>query len=225
MLKIGHRGAAGHAVENTAQSLQKALDLKVDMIELDVHLCASGELVVFHDRKVSRVTDSKGAIKRKTLAEIKKLHTSDNQEILTLVEALQIINGRCGINIELKHRGTAASLAEVIKQMTKTKEWSLDKFIISSFHHRELRRLKDLHPEIRIGLLYYRNFRSVVKKAKKMSAFSVHFNKRFMKKKLVESLQAQDIKFFVWTANTLGDINRAKELGVDGIITDFPELV
>ncbi|MCX6779000.1 MAG: glycerophosphodiester phosphodiesterase family protein, partial [Candidatus Magasanikbacteria bacterium] len=163
MLKIGHRGVAGHEVENTAKSLQKALDLKVDMIELDVHKCASGELVVFHDKRVSRITDSSGSIRKKTLAEIKKLRTSDNQEILTLAEALEIIDGRCNVNIEIKHRGVASALVDVVRQLTEKQKWQLDQFLISSFYHRELGRLKKIHPEIKIGLLYYRNLRSAVK--------------------------------------------------------------
>ncbi|HPV70829.1 MAG TPA: glycerophosphodiester phosphodiesterase family protein [Candidatus Magasanikbacteria bacterium] len=228
MIKIGHRGAAGYEVENTAKSLEKALALKVDMIELDVHQCASGELVVFHDKKVRRITKAKGSIRKKTLEEIKKIHTCDEQEILTLIEALQIIDGRCIVNIEIKHRGVANILIKTIEQLIRHSNWQWDKFIFSSFRHKELVRLKNYNQNIKIGLLYgllYRGyFRSIIKKAKKTAAFSVHGHKHFMKKKFIEVLRENDIKFFVWTVNKPEEITLAKELGVDGVVTDYPDL-
>jgi glycerophosphoryl diester phosphodiesterase len=72
-LKIGHRGAAGHAPENTLLSFQKAMDLGVDMIELDVYVCKTGELVVIHDEKVDRTTNGTGYVREKTLDELKIL--------------------------------------------------------------------------------------------------------------------------------------------------------
>lgn len=228
MIKIGHRGAAGYETENTVKSLRKALALKVDMIELDVHQCASGELVVFHDRKMGRLTEAKGFLRKKTLPEIKKIKTVDGQEILTLTEALQIIDGRCIVNIEIKHRGVAIFLIKTIEQLIRHSNWQWDKFIFSSFCHKELVRLKNYNQEIKIGLLYgllYRgHFRSIIKKAKETAAFSIHGHKHLMKKKFVEDLHQNDIKFFVWTINKPAEIHRAKELRVDGVITDYPDL-
>ena len=73
MLKIGHRGAAGYAPENTLLSFQKAMDLGVDMIELDVYVCKTGELVVIHDEKVERTTNGTGYIREKTFSELRSL--------------------------------------------------------------------------------------------------------------------------------------------------------
>ena len=72
-LVIGHRGAKGHAPENTLKSIQKAIELGVDGIEIDVFRCASGELVVFHDKSVEKLTDGKGYIEQMSLDSIKKL--------------------------------------------------------------------------------------------------------------------------------------------------------
>ncbi len=224
MLKIGHRGAAGYEVENTLKSFQKALDLKVDIIELDVHQCASGELVVFHDKKIKRLTEERGSIIKMTLAEIQELRLSDGQKILTLDEALDLIAGRAQVNIDIKKRGIAPALVAALNNHLSKPHWETRHFIISSFFHRELRLIKKLNADLKIGLLYYRNLRNIAKKAKKMSAYSVHLNKRYLRKKTIENLRSYGIKIFIWTINSPNEISQARELGVDGIMTDFPDL-
>lgn len=225
MLKIGHRGAAGHELENTLKSFQKALDLKVDIIELDVNQCASGELVVFHDKRTKRITDIRGNIRKMSLAEIKELSLPDGQKISTLQEVLDLIDKRCAVNIEIKTRGSAASLARVLEEYLEKRHWSIDQFLITSFFHRELRRIKELNADFKIGLLYYRHLRNIPMKAKKMGAYSVHLNTRYLKKKLIDKLREQNIKIFIWTVNHTHELKKARELGVDGVVTDFPDLV
>ena len=95
ILKIGHRGAKGHVVENTLASIQKALDFGVHGIEIDVHLCKSGELVVFHDFTLDRITNGSGEISAFTLSELKQFKIEDKFEIPTLEEVLNIINNSC----------------------------------------------------------------------------------------------------------------------------------
>ena len=101
ILKIGHRGAKGYEPENTLISFQKAIDLNVDGIELDVHLSSDGEIMVIHDETIDRTTNGKGFVKPLYCIGIKKI------EIPTLTEVLDLINQKCFINIELKGIGTA----------------------------------------------------------------------------------------------------------------------
>lgn len=225
MPKIGHRGAAGYEVENTKRSIKKALELRVDMVELDVRRCASGELVVFHDARVDRITYGHGAIKKMTLAEIKNLRTWDEQQILTLPEALDFIGGRCWVNLDIKCQGVAGQLVEIIHNSVATKKWRLRQFLISSFNHRELLRIKTLEKELKIGLLYNRWVRSVLRRATRMSAYSVHFNFNYIKRTTVELLRDRGIKSFVWTVNDETSARRAYSLGVDGIISDYPDII
>ena len=93
VLRIGHRGAAGHAPENTLVSFEKAIDLGCDMTELDVHICGSGELVVIHDETVDRTTNGSGRVSELTLREIKILDAGDGEEIPTLEEVLELLRG------------------------------------------------------------------------------------------------------------------------------------
>jgi glycerophosphoryl diester phosphodiesterase len=73
LTKIGHRGACGYAPENTLLSFQKAIELNVDMVELDVYVCKTGELVVIHDEKVDRTTNGHGYVMEKTFEELRSL--------------------------------------------------------------------------------------------------------------------------------------------------------
>ncbi len=106
-LKIGHRGAKAHSVENTIASIEKALELRVHGIEIDVHKCISGELVVFHDFTLDEMTNGSGEVAKHTLEQLKILKVKDQYEIPTLEEVLDIIDKKCILNIELKGKDTA----------------------------------------------------------------------------------------------------------------------
>src|SRR6478736_2939754 len=100
-LIIGHRGAKGYQPENTLSSFQKALDMKVDGIELDVHLSSDGEIIVFHDETLNRITNGKGDINRYTLSELRDFRIAKEHQIPTLKEVFDLIDKKCFINIEL----------------------------------------------------------------------------------------------------------------------------
>ncbi len=101
-LKIGHRGACGYEPENTLRSFKRALDLQVDMVEFDVYTLAGGEIVIIHDDKVNRTTNGHGYVLDKNFEEIRKLDAGQGEKIPTLEEALDLIDKKCQVNIELK---------------------------------------------------------------------------------------------------------------------------
>ena len=104
---IGHRGAKGHLAENTLPSISKAIELGVDGIEIDIFKCASGELVVFHDKTLEKLTNSTGYIEELVLDSIRRIEVLNGYSIPTLEEVLDLINGRVFLNIELKGSATA----------------------------------------------------------------------------------------------------------------------
>src|SRR5690606_5568826 len=124
ILKIGHRGAKGHVPENTIESIQKARDFGVDGIEIDVHVCATGELVVFHDFTLDRMTNGTGEVGKLSLSELKKLKVNNQFLIPTLEEVLDTIDKKCFLNIELKGRNTAVKTCEVVYKYIAVKDWS-----------------------------------------------------------------------------------------------------
>lgn len=133
VVKVGHRGAAGHEPENTLRSFRRAMELGADMVELDVHLCGSGELVVIHDETVDRTTDGTGEVAKMTLDEMRALDAGKGERIPTLQEVIDLATGRMDINIELKGLGTAGPALEHIEDAVDN-GWEISGFHASSFH-------------------------------------------------------------------------------------------
>src|SRR5438034_11529438 len=101
MLRIGHRGAAGHAPENTLLSLRKAVELGVDIVEFDVQRTRDGELVLLHDKRVDRTTDGKGYVRDFSFQELRRLDAGLGQRIPTLREAIDAVRGSAQLMIEI----------------------------------------------------------------------------------------------------------------------------
>src|SRR6478672_815772 len=106
ILIIGHRGAKGYKPENTLSSFQKAVDMKVDGIELDVHSSSDGEIVVFHDETLDRMTNGRGNISQYSFSELRDFRIAREHQIPTLKEVFDLVDKRCLINIELKAKTT-----------------------------------------------------------------------------------------------------------------------
>jgi glycerophosphoryl diester phosphodiesterase len=152
---IGHRGAAGYAPENTLSSFAKAIECRVDMIELDVWKCASGELVVFHDAKLNPLTNGHGYIAEKTLEELQKLSVLGREKIPTLLEVLDFVNHRAKVYIELKGSDIAHDVATIIEHYVKSKNWCYSDFLVASFDHIQLRDIKAANSLISVAALFY----------------------------------------------------------------------
>src|SRR5580704_778164 len=100
VVKIGHRGAGGHAPENTLAAIEKGIALGADFVELDIQRTHDGELVCMHDKFVDRTTDGTGAVAGLRLQELKKLNAGHGERVPTLSQALQAANGRVGVILE-----------------------------------------------------------------------------------------------------------------------------
>lgn len=222
MLKIGHRGAKGHAAENTLASIEKALKLGVDGIEIDVHRCASGELVVFHDFTVDRMTNGSGEVSKLTYKELKKFKTRGNFEIPTLSQALALINNKCLLNIELKGLDTAKEAARIVAFFVDKKGWDYQNIVISSFHEDLLETVFKINDKIPLGVLTDINVNRAVTFAKTINAKSIHIDYTMLTAEIVEDLK-QNFKVYAYTVNNLNPIARIKSYGVDGIISDYPD--
>ncbi|CAN0604814.1 unnamed protein product [Ectocarpus sp. 12 AP-2014] len=114
-LVIGHRGAMGHETENTLPSIQKALDLGVDMIEIDVFKIKSGEVVVFHDDKLDRITNAPGNIEDYYIVDLMQVIVDGGHKIPMLQDVLKLIDNKVALNIELKGAGTADRVNHIMK--------------------------------------------------------------------------------------------------------------
>ena len=225
VLKIGHRGARGYESENTILSFKKALELNVDMIEFDVCVCKTGEVVLFHDKRVDSVTNDTGYVADKTLDELRSYDMGKGQKVLTLEEALDFINRRTKVNIEIKGAGGAKAVYDIIEQCVKEKGWSWDDFLVASFNHYELLEFNRITSKVKIGAVIAGIPIGYAECATKVNAFSIHLSKEFINQALVDDAHRRGLKVFVYTPFAIEDIEKMKSIGVDGIFSDFPDRV
>jgi glycerophosphoryl diester phosphodiesterase len=225
MIKIGHRGAAGYEPENTLRSFKKAMELRVDMIEFDVYVCKSGELVVIHDETVDRTTNGKGEVEQKTLAELKELDAGKGEKIPTIEEVLDLADKKIKINIELKGGNTAKPVSDVIEKYVEENGWSYEDFLVSSFNHGELKKFKELNPKIKTGLLVEEIPDGFINFAEKSDAYSVNIPIKLANENFVKSAQGRGLKVYIWAANEQDEIEKAKSLGADYICSNFPDKI
>ena len=225
MLKIGHRGAKGSEPENTLISFQKALDMQVDGIELDVHLCSDGEIIVIHDETVDRTTNGTGLVHALSFRELKALSINEKHQVSTLREVFELVNQNCFINIELKTYETADKVVELIEEYVSEKNWNYSHFLISSFDWNALQQVRFLSDEIQLGVLTETDLDLALAFAKFIKAKSIHPHFHLLNKENVLKIQEKGIQVFPWTLNELEDISKIKGYNVNGIITDFPNRI
>lgn len=218
MLKIGHRGAKGHVLENTIHSFLKAFELGADGIELDVHLSADGEAVVIHDETVDRtIKNAAGYIKDFTVVECQKLG------IPTLVEVFHILPETAVLNIEIKDENATNIVVEEIEKFVRLHEIDYDKIIISSFNWEVLRQIYNSNRQIKLGVLSEEANQDVLGFAKEIKAYSINPYFKLLSEDFVQKAKQFNFQIHTWTVNSPEDITFVKNLGVDAIISDFPD--
>ena len=220
---IGHRGAMGHETENTLASIKRALALGVDMIEVDVFKIKSGEIVVFHDNTVDRLTDGKGKIEDYDWSDLQRLNLKGDHKIPLLTEILDVIDLKVPLNIELKGAGTATDVNTIIQNYVEKKGWNLDDFLISSFDREELKAMRRLNGKIQIGVLTEDDPLEAIAFALELKAVSINPNFRKLVPKILKTLTMNGFKVYTWTVNHKTDIDYMRKIGVNGIFTNYPE--
>lgn len=220
MVRIGHRGAAGHAPENTIQAIEKAIALDADFVELDVRRSLDGHLVIIHDEGVGRTTDGHGAVAELTLAELRRLTIANELRIPTLREALKTAAGYVGLLLELKAEGLAEQIWTEVRTSSIT-----DVVIYASFFHAELLRIRETDPGAQTMALL--EAVPVHPTAFAIDSQTTHVGLAFgcLTAPFVQALHHADLQVFTYTVNEPADIARARKVGVDGIISDFPDRI
>lgn len=224
ILRIGHRGAMGHITENTVESIQKAIDLNCDVIEIDVFKIKSGELMVFHDDQLDRLTNATGNIEDYTYNELQKVKVNGVYQIPTLEKIIEVINRKAVLNIELKGNNTAED-THLLIQLFINKGWTNTDFIISSFNWGELEKMRNLNKTIDIAILTEENPVDAIAFALQINAVAINPYHKDLNVLNASKIREANLKIYPWTVNDPEDINRMKELKVDGIITNYPERI
>lgn len=223
MLCIGHRGAMGHEPENTLLSVKKALSLGVDAVEIDVYNIEDN-LVVIHDRNLSRTTNGMGYLEERNFTYLRSLDAGKGEQIPTLREVFDTVDRQAVINIELKGSNTAKLVVDLIEEYLK-QGWSESDFVVSSFNHYELHFFTTLCPQITTGMLIYGLPWSYIETAQKLQANIVIANLDFATKEIIDTVHHHNLPIWIYTVDQPYDIDHLRALQVDAIFTNYPERV
>jgi len=220
MLIIGHRGAAELAPENTLKSIQLALDSNVDMVEIDIAVCNTGETLLMHDDKVDRCTDGKGYIAELSFDYLRTLNAGEGEIIPTLQEVINLIDGRRPLNIEIKGKGSSDEVAQIISNEIENKGRTVNDFLVSSFDHSELACFKKLCPKIRISPIISCHPVALAALAEDMGAWSLNMKREYVSREIVEDAHRRGIKVLIFTVNHPEELSRLEKLNIDGVFTN-----
>lgn len=239
---IAHRGANIYAPQNTMPAFQRGLEIGVDGFETDVHLTQDGKLVLCHNYTIDKTSNGKGSISQMTLGKLKTFDFGSyfspkfaGTQIPTLRELLELVADDPQIkvlNIELKSPRTNET-SIVRDTIAMVKEYGLfDKMLMSSFDPKLLLEAKRIDPKTKTGFLYspnskfqFRIYRNPLEFAKSLGADALHPFSMYVNADLVKKAHNAGMQINVWTVNSPRSILRLAQLGVDGIITDYPDVV
>ncbi|MFJ6751706.1 MULTISPECIES: glycerophosphodiester phosphodiesterase [unclassified Streptomyces] len=216
-LTIGHRGVMGVEPENTLRSFVRAEHEGLDVIELDLHLSKDGALVVMHDADVERTTDGTGPIAERTLAELRELDAGRGERIPVFEEVVDAV--KAPLQAEIKDVAAAQALAEVMRSRDLT-----GRVEVISFHDEAVAAIRTLLPGVRTALVGSRYGADIVDRAQAVGADMLSLNIRRLTLELVERAHAAHLKVLGWTVNTHDHLRLARGLGLDGVVTDQPEI-
>jgi len=209
---VAHRGVNREAPENTLPAFQRALDVGVQGIELDVQITRDGVPIIHHDpdlRVTGQVTDWL-LISVLALSEFRKLSAAP-----TLEEVLDLVDGRCRVYVEIK---AVAAVESVVEQLKGRHSWCA----LHSFDHRAVAKARSLDADLATGILLVSYLVDTVSAMRAANARDVWQKTEFIDRALVDGVHDAGGRVIAWTVNDVGRARRLSELGVDAICTDMP---
>lgn len=214
---IAHRGASGYEYENSLAAFRRAVMLDADGVELDVHASRDGRLVVHHDPALPGL----GPIRGLDLAGIREARLPNGEPVPLLSEVLDLVGDR-DVWIELKALDPAwdAGLLAVLD-----KGPAPQRYAVHSFDHRLVRRLGQLRPSLRRGVLLSAYLADPVSAMTAVGAATLWQEWHFVDEDLVCTVHAAGLAIVAWTVNQLADLQRLAQLGVDGLCGNYPDRI
>ncbi len=223
-LVFAHRGAHAVAPENSLQSFEEAIQMGCDGIELDIRFTATRDIVVFHDRRLLRMTGRLGKVHKMPIEKLRRIYLrgDPNHRIPTLEDVLDLLRDRVLINLDIKPHpfymdGLEAQLIKMLRDF-KLRE----NIIISSFNFKILKRIAALAPEYHLGYIFRHKIYTLF--IEREILHSMHPNYRLVNRLYVDHLHERGFSIHVWTVDRAKAMEKMIRLGVDAIITNKPEV-
>jgi len=219
-LVIAHRGASAYEPENTLRSIKRALNLGADMVEIDVRTTKDGHIVVIHDATVDRTTNGRGYVKDMTLEELKKLDAGLGERIPTLQEVISLVKGRVGLVIEIKVPGIEEKVLKIVNENKLH-----DDVLITSFYHPILLRVKSLNAKVRTGIIIASRPVRPAQLALDARSNAIFPKYTYLDLEMVEEAHKHSLTVYPWTVDDPGEARLLIEMGIDGIVTNKPDIL
>ena len=227
MQVIGHRGAAALAPENTWASFDTALALGVDAIETDVRATSDGELILFHDEKLSRTTDGHGFVRDTAWSVIKTLDAGTwfgeayrGAQVPLFAETLERYGRRIPLVIEIKQLDIELRVLELVQAYSL-----LDSVTFTSFYFAVMHNLKTLAPKAKVGWLASDTAQQTVQRVIEAGLDQFCPPAQAVSRRNVAAWKALGLEVRAWGVRTPELMLAALDAGVDGMTVDFPHLL
>lgn len=225
---IAHRGASRAAPENTLSAMKKAIEFGADYAECDVFQTKDGEIVLFHDEEMERTTGKEGMIWDYTLAELKELEVGSwfseefrGEPIPTLLEVVRLVKGKIMLNIEVKVSGNDPDIAQKVVDIIRSENFEKE-CMVTSFEKPVIEKVKHIAPDLVTGFIFDEEHPPDIFAG---SWEVVCCKRNIVDGEFVQKAKHSGKKLFVWTVNYPAEMRKFIDLGVDGIITDVPDIL
>ena len=231
MLVIAHRGASGHAPENTLAAFRKAVAQGAAFIETDLQLSRDARFVAIHDDTVDRTTGGKGTVHSLTLADLQRLDAGSwfssefaGERIPTLEEILDFAKKHDVVfYLELKPTGSWGGEHALISSLRESGE--IPRTVVISFDAGILDAVRKIEPTLMTGLLYDGQLEKPIERAVEIGARQIAVRGDLVTPALLTEARKKDLQVVCWTVNHPAHMRLLMDAGVDGIMSDYPDLL
>jgi glycerophosphoryl diester phosphodiesterase len=219
-LVVGHRGASAYALENTLEAFRKAVDMGVDMIELDVRESLNDEFIVIHDRDLTRISGKKDMVHKTHSQILCSTELYNKERLLRLPEVFDLLPTPLGIMVELKSIRSYQKMGNFIAARAKERP-----VILTSFDLSLIKRVQESSPSLPIGIVSHAQANIAKASVMGINFENVCLDFQAINTRVIMELRIQNRKTFAWTVDRTEDIRRMIELNIDGIISNKPDEV
>jgi glycerophosphoryl diester phosphodiesterase len=229
MLVIAHRGASGHAPENTLAAFKRALAMGATFIETDLQLSRDARFVAIHDDTVNRTTNGQGKVHDLSLADLRRLDAGSwfgseftGERIPTLEEILEFSKKHDVVfYLELKPGGSWGGEHALIGALRNSEE--IARTVVISFEAGILEALRKIEPTVMTGLLFDGQIDRPLERAVEVGARQLAVRGDLVTPALLAEARKKDLQVVCWTVNQPAHMRLLIEAGVDGIMSDYPD--
>ncbi|MEM2958901.1 MAG: glycerophosphodiester phosphodiesterase family protein [Candidatus Jordarchaeaceae archaeon] len=219
-LIIAHRGASFYEPENTLRAVRRALEFGVDGVEVDVRSTIEGNIVVIHDETVDRTTNGSGRVRDMSLVELRSLDAGKGEKIPILEEVLELVGNKAMLIIELKTGGIEERVLSIVEKYD-----ALNRVMFSSFIHGSVKRVKELNSEAKTGVIIRSSPVNPSMLALDARAENICAYYKYVSWEMVQNVHSHGLNIFAWTVDDANTAENLIMLGVDGIVTNKPDII